>query len=201
MADLIEAAAGADIVAIQMRFFGDSGLTRLGDGLVIEQLVQASREDFEKNDIVKSLARNKLAFVKITANHMPVFEPPVTPRIFNGGGAEIPREAYGGRRFQNVPQAWRDMSVVQLNHYAVRTAADFRAKIHRGDATLNPKRFTRAYFDSRNRNDERDTSIQRFVPEVRALMAQWLSDPVLAARNRRCFEAYAEIVSQAEGSM
>lgn len=201
IADLIASAPGADIIAIQMRFFGDSGLPRLGEGFVLEQLVQASREDFEKNNIVKSLARNTLPFVKITANHMPGFEPPVAPRIFNGGGREIPREAYGGERFRTMPDGWRDMSVVQLNHYAVRTLADFRAKIHRGDATLNPKRFTRAYWESRNCNDVRDTFIQRFVPGLRALMEQWLADPVLKRRNRRCFEAYGEIVRRAEGLM
>ena len=42
------------------------------------------------------------------------------------------------------------------------------------------------------------TGEPRKVPAVKALMAQWLSDPVLAARNRRCHEAYAEIVTASE---
>ncbi len=76
---------GADIIAVQMRFFGDSGLPRLGDGLVIAELTQASAEDFESNAIVKSLARVGGPFFKITANHMPGFEPRdgQHPRVFN----------------------------------------------------------------------------------------------------------------------
>jgi hypothetical protein len=198
--DLIATAPGADIIAVQMRFFGDSFLPRLDDGLVVETLTQASREDFEKNDIVKSLARNGGPFVKITANHMPGFEPKdgQHPRIFNAGGAEIPPEAYGGERFRTVPEAWRSMKHAQLNHYAVRTFADYRAKKYRGTAANNDKKLTLNYWNTRNRNEVRDTAIARHIPETKALMADWLRDPVLAACNRRCFEAYGEILKKSE---
>ena len=201
IADLIATAPEADIICIQMRFFGDSGLARLGDGLVVEQLTGASLESFEMNNIVKSLARVGGPFVKITANHMPGFEPKdgQHPRIFNCGGVEIAPEAYGGERFRAIPDAYRATANAQLNHYAVRTLADFRAKMHRGDAILNPTRFNRSYWERRNRNEDRDTAIQRFVPHVRALMAAWLADSELEKRNRRCFEAYRDIVRRAEG--
>jgi hypothetical protein len=199
--DLIATAPGADVIAVQMRFFGDCGLPRLDDGLVIAQLTQASAEDFETNAIVKSLARVGGPFFKITANHMPGFEPRdgQHPRIFNAGGAEIPSEAYGGERFRNIPAAWRSMQHAQLNHYAVRTFADYRAKKYRGTAANNDRKLTLDYWNARNRNEVRDTSIARHIPATKALMAKWLADPELVRRNRRCFEAYAEILKKSAG--
>ncbi len=201
--DLIATAPEADIIAVQMRFFGDSGLPRLGDGLIIENLTRASAEDFEKNDIVKSLARNGGPFFKITANHMPGFEPKEgqNPRIFNCGGIEIPREAYGGERFRTIPGAWRSMAHARLNHYAIRTLADFRAKVRRGDAANKHDRFSRDYWRGRNRNDVEDTAIRRHIAETKKQMQAWLADPPLARLNRRCFEAYAQIVAKAEGEL
>ena len=199
--DLIATAPGADIIAVQMRFFGDSGLKRLSDGFVIESLTQASAEDFETNAIVKSLARGGGPFFRITANHMPGFEPKdgQHPRIFNAGGAEIPPEAYGGERFRTIPTAWRSMVHAQLNHYAVRTFADYRAKKYRGAAANNDRKLTLDYWTARNRNEVHDTSIARHIAGTKALMQEWLGDPVLAARNRRCFEAYEEILKKSEG--
>jgi len=199
IADLIATAPGADIVAVQMRFFGDSGLSRLGEGLVIEQLTRASREDFETNGIVKSLARNGAPFIKITANHMPGMEDDTRVRIFNAGGEEVPAPSTGTQRFRVMPESSRSMHFAQLNHYAVRTFADYRAKKYRGTAADNDKKLTLDYWRQRNRNEVGDLAIAPHIPAVKALMAQWLKDPVLAARNRRCCEAYAEIVKKAEG--
>ena len=136
----------------------------------------------------------------MTANHLPGFDPAKgwLPRIFNGGGQEVPPDSFNGERFRQMPDAWRSMSHAQLNHYCIRTLADFRAKKHRGTAANNDKKLHRKFFDQRNRNDMQDLTIQRHLPGVKSLMAKWLSDPVLAARNRRCHEAYAEIVKASE---
>ena len=199
--DLIATAPEADIITVQMRFFGDSGLPRLGDGLVIESLTEASAEDFETNNIVKSLARSGGPFFRITANHMPAFDPKREhyPRIFNGAGVEIPRDAYGSERFRTIPDGWRSMKYAQLNHYAVRTFADYRAKKYRGTAANNDKKLTLAYWHGRNRNDVHDGTIAPHIAGTKALMAEWLKDSALAACNRRCFEAYEEILKKSEG--
>lgn len=196
--DLIATAPDADIISIQMRFFGDSGLATLDGRMVTQALTEASPEDFEKNNIVKSIARAGRPFAKITANHMPVFDDTWAPRIFNAAGTEIPREAYGGARFHAMPDAWRTMHHAQLNHYAVRTFADYRAKKYRGTAANNDKKLHMDYWRLRNRNEVRDTAIQRHVPATRALMTEWLKDPVLARLNARCFEAYAEILEKSK---
>jgi len=196
--ELISRAPEADIICVQMRFFGDSAKPSLGDGLVMESLTCASREDFEKNNIVKSLARNGGPFLKITANHMPVFEEGRPPRLFNSAGREIPPEAYGGKRSQYIPDAYRDMGCAQLNHYAVRTFADYRAKKYRGTAANNDAKLHMNYWRARNRNEVSDLSIERHVPATKALMAEWLKDPKLAQLNRRCFEAYAAILEKSK---
>jgi hypothetical protein len=202
IADLIATAPGADVIAVQMRFFGDNGFPRLPyEALVTETLTGASFEDFAQNNIVKSLARNDPRFDKVTANHMPAFEPARgwIPRIFNGGGQEVPPESFNRERFRQMPEASHSMGLAQLNHYCIRTLADFRAKKHRGTAANNDKKLHKEFFNLRNRNEVQDLAMQRHLPSVKALMAEWLSDPVLAARNRRCHEAYAEIVNASEG--
>src|SRR6185312_1098670 len=192
IADLIATAPEADAICIQMRFFGDSGFASMPDGLVIENLTRASFEDFEPNANVKSIARNGDVFDKITANHMPAFAPGKHPRMFNAGAKEIPLES----RSNKIPDALRSMRYAQLNHYAVRTFADYRAKKHRGTPAGNDAKLTMAYWHQRNRNDVEDRAILRHVPAAKALMAEWLADPVLARLDRRCFEAYAEIVEK-----
>lgn len=198
IADLIATAPEADIICIQMRFFGDNGLARLSNALLTGQLTGASREDFEKNNIVKSLARNGGPFIKITANHMPSFESKDGhhPRIFNCGGVEVASE--GGARFRTMPDAYRSMANAQLNHYAVRTFADYRAKKYRGTAANNDKKLTMEYWNTRNRNEEQDSAIARHIPAIKRLMNEWLDDPVLALCNRRCFEAYEAILQKSE---
>lgn len=198
--DLIACAPQADTICVQMRFFGDSGLPRLSDDLVIAQLMQASREDIPINDIVKSLARNGGPFFKITANHMPAFDPleGQRPRLFNAGGIEIPPGAYNHVRFNHMPDGFRSMRFAQLNHYAVRTFADYRAKKHRGTAANNDGKLQIGYFRARNRNEVTDTGIQAHLPATKAIMADWLRDPELAKRNRRCFDLYEEILKKSE---
>jgi hypothetical protein len=195
--DLIAAAPDADVISVQMRFFGDSGLDRLGDGLVTEQLVRASREEFEPNAIIKSLARNDPRFQKVTANHLPSFDPATgwIPRIFNADGSEVLPDAFNRERFHHMPQIYRSMRSAQLNHYCVRTLADFRAKKYRGTAANNDRKLNRNFFDQRNRNEVEDTTILKHAPATKVLMAEWLRDPELAKLNRRCVEAYSQIVT------
>ena len=196
--DLIATAPNADVICIQMRFFGDCGLDRLTDGLIIEQLTTASEEDDHLNAIVKSLAKNTNKFSKVTANHMPGFsrEAMPRPRVFNCGGQEIAPTSYGDDRFRRVPDAFRSMAYAQLNHYAVRTFADYCAKRHRGTPAGNDQKLTMSYWHARNRNERRDLAIARHVAATKDLMAEWLRDPVLGRCNRRCFEAYDDIVEK-----
>jgi glycosyl transferase family 2 len=199
--DLIATAPDAEIISVQMRFFGDNGLARLApDALVTESLTMASREDFEHNAIVKSLARNDPRFEKVTANHMPVFDAARgwVPRVFNGGGEEVPPDAFHRERFRQMPEGYRSTRNAQLNHYCVKTLADFRAKKHRGTAANNDKKLHMDFFNRRNRNEVREATILTRLPAVKALMAEWLEDSVLATRNRRCTEAYEEILRKSE---
>jgi hypothetical protein len=200
VADLIDTAPEADVICVQMRFFGDGGLPCMPQGLVMEAFTRCSQEGLDQNRNVKSLARNGGPFFKITANHMPGFfaADGQHPRIFNCGGAEISPEAYGGERFRMIPDAFRSMKFAQLNHYSLKTIADYNAKRYRGTAAGNDKKFTRKYWTALNRNEVEDTKILRHLSATKALMQEWLRDPVLAARNLRCFEAYDEILRKSQ---
>ncbi len=200
IADLIATAPDADAICLQMRFFGDAGLKKLPDGLVIESLTSASPEDFEYNNILKTLVRNNGMFKRITANHMPGFrlKTKKEPVVFNSGGVEIPAEVHNRQRLRTIPDAYRSMKYAQLNHYAVKTFPDYCAKRYRGDASLHDEKLGMAYWRLRNRNDVSDTAILRHAGETRNLMQEWLRDPVLAACNARCFAAYDAILERAK---
>lgn len=192
IADLLATAPDAHAICIQMRFFGDSGFSAMPDGLMTEHLTHASREDFDFNAIVKSIALNTPLFDKVTANHMPSFAAGARPKMFNAGGTEMVLPARSNR----IPENFRDMRYAQLNHYAVRTFSDYRAKKYRGTAADNDKKLTMAYWKLRNRNDVEDKTILARLPETKAQMSEWLKDPELAKLNARCFEAYAAILEK-----
>jgi hypothetical protein len=197
--NLIATAPDADCICVQMRFFGDNGISHLGDRLVIEALTGASEERFGENGIVKSLAKSSNIYERITANHMPHFAEGFRPRVFNCGGTEIPDQAYDGQRFRVIPAQFHSMKFAQLNHYAVRTFPDYCAKKYRGTAANNDAKLTMAYWRRRNRNEEQDVGIHRHLPAVATLLGEWLRDPVLAQRNRRCYEAYEAILVKSAG--
>jgi hypothetical protein len=198
ISDLLATAPGADVICIQMRFFGDNGLSRLPRGLVIENFTAASFEYFPPNRRMKSLAKNSDVLSNITKNHQPGFNADRLPRIFNCAGMEVPPDVFGHERFLDMPNDYRSMKYAQLNHYAVKTFDYFRAKKMRGPAQRGFGKFHMGYWNKRNRNELRDTTILRDVPRVKALIEEWLQDPQLAASNKRCFEAYDDILKQAE---
>ena len=88
--DLIATAPEADMICLQMRFFGDNGLATLPRGLITETLTGASKETYGKNRMVKSLVKNRPMFSNVATPHSPVFKATNLPRVFNSGGTEVP---------------------------------------------------------------------------------------------------------------
>lgn len=193
--DLLAAAPDADIICVQMRFFGDNGIATLPRGLVIEHFTAAAKEGYRRNRQVKSLVKTSDRYENIVNNHFPLFDPKRPPRIFNADGVEIPLSAYDDlTHYFNIPNAYRSMQNAQLNHYAVKSFDSYRAKVYRGEAARPYGKLHMGYWNARNKNDVQDTTILAHVPAVKAQVADWLKDPVLDARYKRCFEAYDEIL-------
>ncbi|MGB0966937.1 MAG: glycosyltransferase family 2 protein [Halocynthiibacter sp.] len=71
-------------------------------------------------------------------------------------------------------------SLVQLNHYSLRSIEDFLAKIHRGLPNRRGKEIGLGYWLERNLNTLEDLSIQRFLPGLKTCL--------------KGFEHYAELL-------
>ena len=196
IADLIATAPEADAICIQMRLFGDNGHATLPRGLVIENFTRSARDNYVRNGQIKTLIKNSAVFTHILRTHLPAFNPANRPRIFNCGAEEL--RAPFGEKGRWLGKANWNMKYAQINHYALKTFDYFRAKKYRGAVDILTDKFHMGLWQSNNRNDEKDLTIQRHVPAVKAVIAEWLTDPILDARNRRCFEAFDAILRKTE---
>lgn len=112
----------------------------------------------------------------------------------NGSGKEIPKEM-----FRN---AWRSTTetygydLVQLNHYAVRSAESFLVKRDRGRVNHVDRDQGMAYWFRMNNNAEREWSIQRMLPQLKEEMKRLLSDPDIKAAHEGCVAAHAAKIKE-----
>jgi hypothetical protein len=174
-----------DAAAITWRLFGDGGLEDWPEGgLQIEHFSEAAAKAMHFTAMQKTMFRPAAFAAGI--DHMPKAPRHADVTLCNAVGrtlhpgalfhpSECDHRAAGDgtvNRKRHLP--W--LGAV-INHYAVRTRDLFLMKNLRGDGKLS--RFSRRYqLHSRwhraaNRNDVRETSIQRMLPETRMLMSMW----------------------------
>ena len=112
----------------------------------------------------------------------------------NGSGAELPKTM-----FRN---AWRSTSetvgydLVQLNHYAVRSAESFLVKRDLGRVNHVDRDQDLAYWFRMNHNAEKETTIQRMLPKLRAEMDRLLADPDIASQHTACVQAHRQKIDE-----
>ncbi|WP_159107220.1 glycosyltransferase family 2 protein [Azospirillum sp. B4] len=161
-------AAGA--VALNWRYFGSNGLQAPDGRLVIERFTRCAPALFSGHVHMKTLAR-----------------PAALDRMVIHAG----RLAAGWRYVddQGRPVDIRDLAFtpaisharVQLNHYSVKSRAEFRRKQARGLAPYpdgHPEKWDgldEDYFRRQDLNDEEDLSAARHAAAVRAEMARLLA--------------------------
>ncbi len=164
-------------VAINWRTFGSSGLEAYGPEPVIERFTRCSEPSYAMNGLVKCVFRPSRIVLKAGSigPHYIVLRP--------DGGLYTYAD---GERFAN----YRDESkiqtdIVQLNHYSVKSRAEYAWKQERGCSASAPGRpeaqrtYTGQYFLNHDRNDTRDDSIGYFVPRARRQLTLLRGDPRL----------------------
>ncbi|MBY6005795.1 glycosyltransferase family 2 protein [Salipiger bermudensis] len=188
LSDLFERVPDASNIAMTWRLFGYNGVRRLEDRLVIEQFDTCAPKYCPKPHTVwgfKTLFRNIGAYGKISC-HRPNklaegFEDKV--KWVNGSGADMTQEA--------LRNGWRNSKktigydLVQLNHYALRSAESFLIKRQRGRALHVDRSIGLNYWIRMDWGGARDLTIKRNIPRVRAEIDRLLGDPEL----RRLHEA------------
>jgi hypothetical protein len=170
-------------VVVNWQVYGSSGHETKPPGLVIESFVERATTQWVRNRRVKSIvdparvirARGAHYFeyrdgaLAVTENHEPV-------RIVQKGRAG---RALKGR-LHRLPFVERDpyavnhssvrrVSVARLriNHYAVKSRAEFGAKLERWQSY-----YWGDYFDYHDRNEVHDPILHRYAPEMKRRLAE-----------------------------
>ncbi|WP_422048261.1 glycosyltransferase family 2 protein [Shimia sp.] len=180
---LFEAVGDANLISCTWRLFGNSDVHGYSDTPLMAQFTRCAREQTRKPHQAwgfKTLYRNIGLFKKLGVHRPKGLNPQLWSHIHwvNGSGQPLPKDMYRN--------AWRSTAttvgydLVQLNHYAVRSAESFLVKRDRGRVNHVDRDQGMAYWFRMNNNTEEDTSIQRMIPAMQAEMDRLLSDPEIA---------------------
>ena len=185
--DLFAAVPDATNFAMTWRLFGHNGVTKLKDEFVIEQFDTCAPKYCPKPHTVwgfKTMFRNIGAYGKISC-HRPNklaegFENNI--KWVNGSGRDMTRDAaHNGWRSSKSNVGY---DLLQLNHYALRSAESFLIKRQRGRALHVDRSIGINYWIRMDWSDFRDITIKRNVPRLRAEYDRLMADPVLAAAHQ-----------------
>ncbi len=189
--DLFAAVPDATNIAMTWRLFGHNGVTRLNDDFVIEQFDTCAPKYCPKPHTVwgfKTMFRNIGAYEKISC-HRPnkldeAFEKKV--KWVNGSGQDMTRDAaHNGWRSSKKNVGY---DLLQLNHYALRSAESFLIKRQRGRALHVDRSIGINYWIRMDWCDFRDITIKRNIPRVRAEYDRLMADEKLAGFHQQGLE-------------
>ncbi|MEQ9693006.1 glycosyltransferase family 2 protein [Shimia sp. SDUM112013] len=191
--DLFKAVGDANMISCTWRLFGNSDIHEYVDEPLIAQYDKCAREMTRKPHQAwgfKTLFRNIGLFKKLGVHRPKGLNPQLWDEIrwVNGSGKPLPKDMYRN--------AWRSTSdtvgydLVQLNHYAVRSAESFLVKRDRGRVNHVDRDQGLAYWFRMNNNSVTDTSIQRMIPLLQAEMDHLLADPEIAEAHHFCVDKH-----------
>jgi len=170
-------------VAMTWRLFGHSGVARLEDRFVIEQFTRCAPRFCPKPHTVwgfKTLFRNIGAYGRMSCHRPNKLAPGFEGRVswVNGSGADITAEvAQSGWRSSQRSVGY---DLLQLNHYALRSAESFLVKRQRGRALHVDRQIGLNDWIRMDWSDATDLTIQRNLPRLRAEAARLMADPEVA---------------------
>ncbi|MGC9419692.1 MAG: glycosyltransferase family 2 protein [Rhodovulum sp.] len=196
---LFDAVGTANMISLTWRLFGNADIHGFEDAPVIDQFTRCAPEMTRKPHQAwgfKTLFRNVGLFKKLGVHRPKGLNPQLWQHIdwVNGSGRPLPRTDYRN--------AWRSTAetvgydLVQLNHYAVRSAESFLVKRDRGRANHADRDQGLAYWFRMNHNAEEDRSIRRMIPAMEAERARLMADPDIAAAHAACVAAHRAKIAE-----
>ncbi|MCR8547127.1 glycosyltransferase family 2 protein [Salipiger sp. P9] len=182
--DFLARVPDATNVAMTWRLFGHNGVAALADRFVIDQFDTCAPKYCPKPHTVwgfKTMFRNIGAYRKISCHRPNKLSEGFEDRVkwVNGSGVEMTSEV--------LRNGWRSSKktigydLLQLNHYALRSAESFLIKRQRGRALHVDRSIGLNYWIRMDWSDVRDITIKRNIPRVRAEYDRLLADPELKA--------------------
>ncbi|PKP72592.1 MAG: glycosyltransferase family 2 protein, partial [Alphaproteobacteria bacterium HGW-Alphaproteobacteria-6] len=202
LADLYAAIAGASNVAMTWRLFGHNGVTAIEDRPVIAQFDHAAPAWCPKPHTVwgfKTLFRNLGAYGKLSCHRPNKIAEPLRDQVHwvNGSGQPMKDSLRDSGWRSSMDNIGYDL--VQLNHYALRSADSFLIKRQRGRALHVDRSIGLNYWIRMDWNDHPDRSIQANLPRLQAAMAGLLADDDLARAHRAALDWHRTKAAELHG--
>ncbi|WP_298494123.1 glycosyltransferase family 2 protein [uncultured Maritimibacter sp.] len=177
--DFLALVPDATNVAMTWRLFGHNGVTDLSQDLVIAQFDDAAPKFCPKPHTAwgfKTMTKNMGAYEKLSCHRPNKLDGALRDAVqwVNGSG-QVMSESYKDK-------GWRSdlktigYDLLQLNHYALRSAESFLIKRQRGRALHVDRSIGINYWVRMDWGGSKDVTIQRNIPRVRAEMARLLAD-------------------------
>jgi hypothetical protein len=180
--DLFAKLPEATNVAMTWRLFGHNGVTEIPDQPVIQTFDHCAPSYCPKPHTAwgyKTLTRSIGAYRKLGCHRPMDLLPHMAGQVQwrNGSGKDITAECRNlGWRSSRQSYGY---DLVQLNHYALRSAKSYLVKRQRGRALHVDRTLGLTYWLRNDWNGLPDSSIQRHLPRTRALMDLFKQDKQL----------------------
>lgn len=184
LAALYAAMGEANMISLTWRLIGNSDVAPYEDRFLLEQFTDCAPEIVRKPHQAwgfKTLFRNIEIYKKLGVHRPKGLKPDLWDQVkwLNGSGKPLPREMFRNGWRSTLETYGYDW--VQLNHYAVRSAESFLVKRDRGRVNHVDRDQGLNYWFRMSHNADRDTSIQRMIPALRAEYDRLLADPDIRA--------------------
>ena len=181
---LYTAMGDANMISLTWRLIGNSDVAEYQDRFLLEQFTDCAPEVIRKPHQAwgfKTLFRNIDIYKKLGVHRPKGLKPDLWDQVnwLNGSGRPMPKELFRNGWRSTLETYVYDW--VQLNHYAVRSAESFLVKRDRGRVNHVDRDQGLNYWFRMNHNSDRDTSVQRMIPAVRAEYDRLLADPEIRA--------------------
>lgn len=180
--DFLDRVPDATNVAMTWRLFGHNGVERYEDRLVIEQFTSAAPKYCPKPHTTwgfKTMTKNVGAYRKLSCHRPNQLNDGHAPNVkwVNGSGQEM-TESYHTKGWRSdLKTIGYDM--IQLNHYALRSAESFLVKRQRGRALHVDRSIGLNYWIRMDWGGNKDLTIQRNIPRLRTEMSRLMQDAEL----------------------
>ncbi|NRP12487.1 hypothetical protein XMM379_001550 [Aliiroseovarius sp. xm-m-379] len=184
MQDFLDRVPNATNVAMTWRLFGHNGVTEFADDLVIDQFDTAAPKYAPKPHTVwgfKTMTKNVGAYEKLSC-HRPnkLRDSHRDQVVWVNGSGQVMTDGYKDK-------GWRsDLKTVgydllQLNHYALRSAESYLIKRQRGRALHVDRSIGINYWVRMDWGGNTDVTIKRNIPRTVAELGRLMTDKKLAA--------------------
>ncbi len=197
--DLFARVPDATNFAMTWRLFGHNGITQLEDQFVIDQFDTCAPKFCPKPHTVwgfKTMFKNIGAYGKLSCHRPNKLSEDFEQKVkwVNGSGRDMTQEV--------ARNGWRNSKksigydLLQLNHYALRSAESFLIKRQRGRALHVDRSIGLNYWIRMDWSDFKDVTIKRNLPRLKAEYDRLMEDSQLRALHQSGLEWHRAKVSE-----